>query len=416
MLLFALACATESPDPAGQNGDQADTAADQFGGATAVRVESPSNGETVPTAFTLHYHAGADVAALALLADGVTVSEVSGDLEAEGDLAVTLEEGKPTLRLIGFDSQGAELSHDDLTVRVSDSGPWVTITSPSDGANVANPVTFTVSSSSDVTSVELLADGWPIGTVDTESDGEGQLTYSFSGTGFAREISAQGANGAASDAISLTVEPEENPVASNFNSVVMKYLETYPTDGTNGYYWPSGSDWDGTTRDIWYQDVLVAEGDAQGRCFCVGLTWELYMRAWEEVDKSTGGDGSINGLSVDDLYTFRVDWFVRELDGAGPSVAMENYGVGEEITDVSKLVPGDFLQFWRHSGSGHNVVFIDWVQEGGEIVGVEYWSTQSSTDGIAYNTESFGSSGSSIDRNLVYAGRGWMPADWEAWK
>ncbi len=413
MVLFLLACA-ETPEESGSPSNEGGN--DQFGGASAVRVESPSNGETVATTFAVRYRAGKDVEALTLDADGATVVSVDALTDTEGEMVVTLPEGKVDLVLSGFDADGARLSEDRLTVRVSDGETWVSITSPADGANVANPVTFTVASGSEVESVELLADGWPIGTIDMSGDGEGQLTYRFTGTGYAREILARSADAAASDELSITVEPEEEPATSDFNSLVMNYLATYPTDGSNGYYWPSGSDWDGTTRDIWYQDVLVAEGDPQGRCYCVGLTWEVYMRAWEEVDRTTGGDGTINGISVDDLYTFRVDWFVRELDGAGPSDAMENYGVGEEITDPAKLLPGDFLQFWRHSGSGHNVVFVDWVKQGGEIVGVEYWSTQGSTDGIGYNTEYFGSSGSSIDPNLVYAGRGAMPEDWLPWR
>lgn len=406
MVFLLLACATDPADRDRNAGG--DTAEDQFGGALAVRVDEPTDGETVPTAFTLRFHTGKKVADVELFADGASISAV--DAEA-GTLAVTLPEGKTTLRLVGYGAEGAELSHDELTVRVSDADQWVTITSPADGANVANPVTFTVAAAGTDT-VELSADGWPIGTVDV-ADGEGQLTYAFSGTGYARTIVATSADGTATDTLSVTVEPEENPDVSDFNDVVMGYLESYPTDGTNGYYWPSDTDWYGTTRDLWYRGELVAEGDPEGRCYCVGLTWELYMRAWEEVDRSTGGDGTINGVTVAELVDFRIDWFVRELDGAGPSVAMETYGVGEEITDVAKLEPGDFVQFWRHSGSGHNVVFIDWLVEDGEIVGLEYWSTQSSTEGIGYNAEYFGSSGSRIDRNLVFAARGWMPEDWE---
>lgn len=410
MLLWLLACAPVDDTSSGGK-KNADTAEDQFGGAAAVRVDSPADGETVPTTFAVRFHTGAKVESVALWADGATVSEVDAE---EGVVAVSLLEGKTTLRLVGYAAGGAELSHDELTVRVTDADQWVTLTSPADGAEVANPVTFTVAAAGTDT-VTLEADGWPIGTVDV-SDGEGQLTYAFSGTGYARAITATSADGGASDSLEVTVTPEENPDPSDFNDVVMGYLEGYPTDGTNGYYWPSDSEWHGTTRDLWYRGELVAEGDPEGRCYCVGLTWELYMRAWEEVDRSTGGDGTLNGLTVADLDEFRIDWFVRELDGAGPSVAMETYGVGEEITDVAKLEPGDFVQFWRHSGSGHNVVFIDWLVEDGEIVGLEYWSTQSSTDGIGYNTEYFGSSGSRIDRNLVFAARGWMPAEWESWR
>lgn len=410
LLLAACAPAPSGPDDSGGGGGaQVD---DQFGGPKAVRIDSPAAGETVSPSFVVRYHAGKKVKGVQLFVDDASVTDL-GEADAEGQLAVTLPEGRVTLALVGYDRDGAELSRDERDIRVSEGGPWVTLTSPADGANVANPVTFTIATSDDVDVVELSADGWPIGTVDTE-DGEGQLTYEFTGTGFARAIVAEG--GGASDTLTVTVEPEENPAESDFNTLVMKYVATYPTDGTDGYYWPSDTDWYGTTQDIWYLGELVAEGDPQGRCYCVGLTWEVYMRAFAELDKSTGGDGSINGVSVADLDDFRVDWFVRELDGAGPSVAFENYGVGEEITDVSKLRPGDFVQFWRHSGSGHNVVFIGWEKDGDEIIGLQYWSTQSSTDGIAYRTEYFGSSGSSIDRNLVYAGRAWTPDAWLAWR
>jgi hypothetical protein len=402
MLIFLVACGGTPPE-----------AADHFGGRDAVRVLEPTNGDTVDGTFTLRFRAGEAVAAVAFEAEGVTVTSLAGVVPGEGSMVVTLDEGRYDVALVGLDEAGEELSRDELAIRVSEGGTWVTISSPSDGAEVANPVTFTVATSDDVEEVEMSADGWPIGTIATGGDGEGQLTYTFTGTGYARSIVATAPG--ASDAISVTVTPEETPTASSFNDVVWSYLESYPTDGTNGYYWPEGGDWCGTTRDIWYLDTLVAEGDPQGRCYCVGLTWEVYMRAWAEVDAATGGDGTINGMSVDDLDSFRVDWFVRDLDGPGPSAAMENYGVGEEITDPSKLLPGDFVQFWRHNGSGHDVIFVDWLAEDGEIVGLEYWSTQSGTEGIGYNSEYFGSSGSSIDPNLVYAARGWMPEDWIAW-
>ncbi len=410
MLLVLFACTSEGP-PATRYASAADE--DRLGGESAVRVLAPTNGDTVESTFTVRFRVGTDVVGVRLDADGAALTSLAAVEPGESALVATLDTGKHDLSLYALDSAGAEISRDDLTIMVADDGPWVLISSPSDGAEVANPVTFTVTSSEDIDTVEILADGWAIGEADTQGDGEGMLTYTFAGTGYARVIEARSADGGASDTIGVNVTPEETPDTSTFNEVVWRYLETYPTDGTNRYYWPSGSDWAGTTRDLWYRDTLVAEGDAEGRCYCVGLTWEVFMRAWEEVDRTTGGDGTINGMDVAELYTFRTDWFVRELDGPGPSYAMENYGIGEEITDYSALQPGDFVQFWRHSGSGHNVIFVGWLMDGAEIVGLEYWSTQSSTDGVGYNSESFGSSGSRIDPNLVFAARGWMPADWE---
>ena len=118
------------------------------------------------------------------------------------------------------------------------------------------------------------------------------------------------------------------------------------------------------------------------------------------IDESTINNGSINGMTVDDLLEFRMDWYVRDLYGSGPAEAVENYGIGEEVTDWSDIQPGDFVQFWRNSGSGHNTIFIDWETDNqGEIIGVYYWSTQGSTDGIGYRAEYFGNGTYDLDLN-----------------
>ena len=68
-------------------------------------------------------------------------------------------------------------------------------------------------------------------------------------------------------------------------------------------------------------------------------------------------------LLVDDLDDFRVDWYVRELMGSGVVEAVENYGIGERITYWEDIQAGDFLQFWRNNGSGHNNIFIEWKKQ-----------------------------------------------------
>lgn len=46
--------------------------------------------------------------------------------------------------------------------------------------------------------------------------------------------------------------------------------------------------------------------------------------------------------------------------------------------------------FSRESQTGHTVVFINWLRDsGGRIIGVHYWSSQGSTNGIAYKNEYF---------------------------
>lgn len=385
---------------------------------TDVLITNLSNGETTSSPLVVQYEAGADVHAVQLDNQyGTLVASTVVGADGTGELIVELADDRYELTLVGLDDDGGELSRYTITVRVSteDEASWVTITSPSDGQTVSNPVSFAVSSSADIDEIELFADDWSLGTVQPG----GILTYEFSGTGYEREIVAQAFDDGtvvAEDGISITVQAGTEPVDSSFNQRVLEVALSYPTDGSYGYYWPSSGDWAGTTRDIWYRDVLVAEGDAQHRSYCSGITWETFMRAWTELDAETGGDGTINGMTVDDLYDFRTDWYVRELWGDGVGLAVENYGIGERVTDFADVQPGDYVQIWRHSGSGHTFVFIDWELDGdGDIIGVTYWSTQSSTDGIGYNTEYFGSSGSTIDPAYFFAARVYEPVDWLPW-
>lgn len=388
---------------------------EDFGDSTSVRITSPANGETVSPTFEVVYEYGEAVETVWLEGeDGALDKPVD---PAVGTLTATLEqEGRQALTLVGGDAGGSELSRYEITVRVVEEGDsWVTLTSPPDGATVENPVSFSVEGSSDVDTVELLADEWSLGTV---TPGE-VLTYEFSGTGYERTIEALGYAGdehVATDSIAITVAEGTTPEDSEFNDLVVDLLEGYPTDGTHDYYWPSSGSWAGTTQDIWYLGTLVAEGDSQGRCYCVGITWEVYMQAFEEADAMTGGDGTLNGMSVGDLYDFQSEWYVVDYWGGGAEWALDLWGLGEPVTDVADLQRGDFVQLWRYTGSGHSVIFDDWVLDGsGNVTGIRYWSCQSGTDGIGYAEEYFGSGGSDMDPAYFYAARGWMPENWIPW-
>jgi hypothetical protein len=383
-----------------------------------VRILDPVNGATIEPDLTVTFETGSAVQSVELRVDDQGVETVPA---ADGTLTVTLDEGRHALDLVGLDATGATLGDHAITVHVIEEDPegtarWVAIVSPADGAEVYNPVVFTLDASEDVDRIEVLADGWSLGSV---APGE-LLTHTFSATGYPRAVEARAVaddETVATDAITLTVlDPNPVPVSEDLNDLVQKLLAEYPTDGTHDYYWPSDSSWEGTTQDIWYLDTLVAEGDPEGRCYCVGLTWEVFMHAFDAADAQTGGTGSLNGLDVDDLREFQVDWYVRELLGAGASDALDAYGLGGRVTDFGQVKPGDFVQFWRNSGSGHSVIFQDWERDGDDrIVGLRYWSTQASTDGIDYNDEYFGPGSSDVDPNLVFVARAASPSEWVPW-
>jgi hypothetical protein len=218
----------------------------------------------------------------------------------------------------------------------------------------------------------------------------------------------------ATDLIEITAEEPSTAPDSAFNAVVLRHIdeimEGVEAGEYGGYYWPDTGSWGGNPDDIDYLGDLFAPGDSARRSYCVGITLQVFMQSWQELE---GEEADLNGIPFEELYEFRTDWYVRELYGSGVVEALENYGVGDRVSRLEDIQPGDFLQFWRHSGSGHNNIFIDWEREDGEIIGLTYWSTQGSTDGPGYHSEYFGSSGSSIDPAFFFAGRVREPADWE---
>ena len=85
--------------------------------------------------------------------------------------------------------------------------------------------------------------------------------------------------------------------------------------------------------------------------------------------------------------------------------------MGREITDFEEAQEGDFVQLWRHSTSGHNPLFVNWIRNSSNVItGVRYWGSQGSTNGIGYNTESFGVS-TGINPARFYIGRAAKPRD-----
>ena len=98
--------------------------------------------------------------------------------------------------------------------------------------------------------------------------------------------------------------------------------------------------------------------------------------------------------------------------GDGPGLALEAYGLGDKIADMKNVQKGDFVQIWRTSGSGHSVIFINWTTNAvGDTTGMRYWSTQTSTNGVNYNTEYFSGLGGNIDKTHTYYSRGRKPED-----
>jgi hypothetical protein len=196
------------------------------------------------------------------------------------------------------------------------------------------------------------------------------------------------------------------PAADDFTKAVLEISKTYPTDGTHKYYWPKKGSWPGTTRDLFYDGEKVCEGDAEKRCFCCGLTFEVFFRAYEKCCQDAKKPFKILDLDAKGVTELRKEWF-------GPTAedrhtlekAITKYNLGKKV-DLAQARAGDFCQLWRHSGSGHSVLLLEVEKDSkGKPTALRYWSTQNSTNGVHENTEKFSDEKSGVIEAETYVAR-----------
>lgn len=178
------------------------------------------------------------------------------------------------------------------------------------------------------------------------------------------------------------------------NPYVLKTMEDYQPGPFPYLLNDDYANYNGVTRDISYQGRVLARAHPGGdrASYCVGITFEVFFRAMQDRNRELGiSADDFNGMGWDNLFDFMLDWYAAK----GPQtvsnvvVAVAKYGVGQEVNDWGEAEPGDFIQFLRKSGSGHTAVFLQWVRSDQQIVGVTYWSSQTSTNGIGVHSEYF---------------------------
>lgn len=196
------------------------------------------------------------------------------------------------------------------------------------------------------------------------------------------------------------------PASGALNAVVLDALRAYPTDGTHRFHWPKGDPWRGTTRTLTYAGEVLCAGDPEGRCYCSGLTFEVFLEAWLTWARSHGLPERVAGLDLAGLKAFQSRWYGTDGDRQTLRTALKTSGLGHDVKDWETARPGDFVQLWRHDGSGHCAVFLAWERDAhSAISGLSYWSTQKATNGIGERTERFGDVGRAVKRDETYVVR-----------
>lgn len=198
------------------------------------------------------------------------------------------------------------------------------------------------------------------------------------------------------------------PARGALNAEILKTLRAYPTDGTHAYYWPKSGTWAGNTKDLSYQGAVFAKGDPEKRCYCCGITFEVFFDAWKAWCAAEKTEFRFPGIAdAAALKQFRKLWFGSDGDQSTMQHALIEAKLGVKIEKLEDAEAGDFVQFWRNSGSGHAVIFLGWERDkqSQAITALHYWSAQGSTKGIGERTEKIGKGEKEIDRARIYIGR-----------
>lgn len=193
------------------------------------------------------------------------------------------------------------------------------------------------------------------------------------------------------------------------NPYVLEVIKTYRI-GEIRYPYLLNKDYNnynGVTTTLTYKGKVLLKAHPSGNraSHCVGITFEVFFKAMQERNRRLGiSPDDFNGMRWDNLFDMALHWFVASGNKRTNNIviAAEKYGIGKRIASFEDVQAGDFIDFNRTNGTGHTVVFINWIRQGGRITGMRYWSSQGSTGGINYNEEYFSGSGGTMVRDPIY--------------
>lgn len=167
------------------------------------------------------------------------------------------------------------------------------------------------------------------------------------------------------------------PALSKANELVLKLANALPLGG--GYKWDGDTGVPFTIK----HDGKVVLRKARSGTYCCGVTYAVAFKAAHRL-------GLLRDKSFDQVKQLQQDFYGIPADAQETLcvIGLERLNIGHAV-EHDDAQAGDFAQFWRVK-SGHSVVFLGWVTDDeGQRVGLDYWSSQSSTDGIGQKREYF---------------------------
>ncbi|NMA02627.1 MAG: hypothetical protein GX923_08730 [Clostridia bacterium] len=194
-------------------------------------------------------------------------------------------------------------------------------------------------------------------------------------------------------------EPVNKQIKTDFNAYVLDIIKTYDIKNISYPYLLNNdySNYNGVTTNLVFQGQTLAKAHPSGNraSHCVGITFEVFFKAMQARNKALGKSvEDFNGLNFNQLQDLMLTWYVANGSKSisNVTVALERYGLGKRIYNWESVRAGDFIDFNRSNGTGHTAVFLEWIRDNNNsIIGIKYWSSQESTNGINYKDEYFGS-------------------------
>lgn len=149
---------------------------------------------------------------------------------------------------------------------------------------------------------------------------------------------------------------------------VIDHIKTYPFGG--GYTWDASKPTSGTPKAIIYKGEVILQKDSA--TYCCGLTFCVWFELF----------GQHIDIAVSEMKKVQRLWYCATGLHGGCEDALS--AINQRVLGImlEDAQPGDFLQLWRVTGSGHSVAYISHTK-----TDLTYWSTQPKTNGIGYRTE-----------------------------
>ena len=199
-----------------------------------------------------------------------------------------------------------------------------------------------------------------------------------------------------------------------YGTDVLSVARAFEPLATGGYRWKDGRGVPSTGMplDIYFKSTQpIFKKPADGSTYCTGYTFAVAFTV-------ALNRGLLNDFTDQDIKKMQGVWNEGDpkkypklcVDAISKPIAPNLKALGKEVS-LTETKAGDFCQIWRSTTSGHSVIVVEVIKKDNKIVGLKYYSSNSTTNpttkrsGAGENTEYFSDSGGTMLRDKTYFAR-----------